>query len=158
MLVGEPSSNALKDYKHSLGVALIDLNNSRKSESWSHDVDTTNESPPPCDAQYLDNSNCCRCVASLWYMQKEGQVVSTTFPDTVHIIRQDICCCMTTSVVYVMTCQGCMRQYVGKTKKTLAYRHGVHRTEMWEQKSLLGINLVHCYKGKRGFSLKLIEE
>ncbi len=70
-----PSSNAMKDYKHRLGVALIDLNNSRKSESWSHDVDTTNESPPPCDeadAQYLDNSNCCRCVASLWYRQKEG--------------------------------------------------------------------------------------
>jgi hypothetical protein len=42
-----------------------------------------------------------------------------------------------------------MRQYVGKTKKTLAYRHGVHRTEMWEQKSLLGIHLVHCYKGKK---------
>ncbi len=99
MLIGDPSSNALKDNKHRMGVALIDLNNARKRESWSHDVDTTNESPPPCDAQYLDTSNCCRFVASLWYRQKEGQVVSTTFPDTVHNIRQDICCCMTTPLV-----------------------------------------------------------
>ncbi len=29
---------------------------------------------------------------------------------------------------------------------------------MWEQKSVLGIHLVHCNKGKRGFSLKIIEE
>jgi hypothetical protein len=47
----------------------------------------------------------------------------------------------------------------GKNEKNfVAYRHGVHRIEVWEQKSVLGIHLVHCNKGKRGFSLKIIEE
>jgi hypothetical protein len=78
----------------------------------------------------------------LWYRQKEGQVVSTTCPDTVHIIGPARVACINT----------------WETQKTLDYRHGVHRTEMREQKILLGIHLVHYYKGKRGFSLKIIEE
>ncbi len=67
-------------------------------------------------------------------------------------------CCQAICVVYIITCQGCRHQYVGKATNTLDIRHLSHRSEMVEQKLFLGIHLFHCKKGNRGFTLHIREK
>ncbi len=68
-----------------------------------------------------------------------------------------LCCCQTICVVYIITCQVCRLQYVGKATNTLDIRHCSHRSEMVELKLLLGIHLFHAKKGKRIFTLHILE-
>ena len=46
--------------------------------------------------------------------------------------------CHTKNIIYLVTCQQCKKQYVGKTAQTLKQRHYGHRREIEKQSSNLG--------------------
>ena len=46
--------------------------------------------------------------------------------------------CHTKNIIYLVTCDKCKKQYVGKTAQTLKQRHYGHRREIDKQSSNLG--------------------
>ncbi len=93
----------------------------------------------------------------VWYILGGGMVICTLTHEEINS-DTSLYCCQTVCVVYIITCQGCRRQYVGRATNTLDVCHWSHRSEMVELKSLLGIHLLHCKKGKRGFTLHILEK
>ncbi len=55
--------------------------------------------------------------------------------------------CESTMVIYLITCNKCKMQYVGKTERMLKERHREHRYEWSHGTTPLGRHFWRCYVG-----------
>jgi hypothetical protein len=88
---------------------------------WSA-ADTSNNIPPfPQLLSFLQTI--ARASATLvWYRQKEGMVICTVTHEEINL-DTSLYCCQTICVGYIISCQGCRRQYVGRATNTLDVCH-----------------------------------
>ena len=63
--------------------------------------------------------------------------------------------CKSSYVVYLVTCQACSSQYVGKTTEAMHKRHTGHRREIEDQSTPLGRHFSKC--GYANFSVQIID-
>ncbi|XP_023342679.1 uncharacterized protein LOC111712333 [Eurytemora carolleeae] len=75
------------------------------------------------------------CVACAWMI--EGPHFSSTVTNKQYRFMPTVTC-TDTSLIYLVTCRRCRKQYVGKTQQSLRERHYGHRREIDTQSSPLG--------------------
>ncbi len=79
---------------------------------WST-ADTSNVSLPFSRLLSLLQTMARASAILVWYRQKEGMVICTVTQEEIRL-DTGLYCCQTVCVVYIITCQGCRHQYVGK--------------------------------------------
>ena len=85
---------------------------------------------------------------------KEGKDFSSSYTGLAYKIRHHLTC-KSKYVVYLVTCQLCLKQYVGKTTQFMHTRHTGHRSEIENQTSELGEHFHRC--GVENLSLQIID-
>ena len=85
---------------------------------------------------------------------KEGKDFSSSYTGLAYKIRHHLTC-KSKYVVYLVTCQLCSKQYVGKTTQFMHTRHTGHRSEIENQTSELGEHFHRC--GVENLSLQIID-
>jgi len=89
------------------------------------------------DAPRPGNQKCenVSCVTCAWLV--EGPAFHSTVTKKQYLLMTTVSC-TTDRVIYLVTCRGCRKQYVGKTEQTLRQRHYGHRREIETLSSPLG--------------------
>ncbi|XP_023341082.1 uncharacterized protein LOC111711067 [Eurytemora carolleeae] len=96
--------------------------------------------------------NCVTCEGLV-----EGCVFKSSITHTKYSFKpQDPCNCRSRRVIYLVTCQECHMQYVGKTERGLYERHYEHRKEVNNESSPLGRHFGKC--GEKNWSIQIIEK
>ena len=85
---------------------------------------------------------------------KEGKEFESSYTGLAYKIRHHLTC-KSKYVVYLVTCQLCLKQYVGKTTQFMHTRHTGHRSEIENQTSELGEHFHRC--GVENLSLQIID-
>jgi len=89
------------------------------------------DAPPPGN-QKCGNTSCVTCA---WLV--EGPSFSSTVTGKQYLLMTSVSC-TDSQIIYLVTCRGCRKQYVGKTEQSLRQRHYGHRREIETLSSPLG--------------------
>ena len=85
---------------------------------------------------------------------REGGDFSSTYTGLRYKMRHCLTC-KSKYVVYLITCRGCNKQYVGKTTQHMHLRHSGHRAEIENRSSELGVHFARC--GLSELSIQIID-
>ena len=83
---------------------------------------------------------------------QESRQFRSTFTGLTYFIRHHLTC-KSSYVIYLVTCQTCSAQYVGKTTEPMHKRHTGHRWEIEVQSTPLGRHFARC--GYNNLSLQI---
>ena len=110
-----------------------------------------NENPPGC-FKHNHGGRGRRCM--LCPRLREGGDFSSTYTGLRYKMRHRLTC-KSKYVVYLITCLGCNKQYVGKTTQHMHLRHSGHRAEIENRSSELGVHFARC--GLSDLSIQIID-
>ena len=85
---------------------------------------------------------------------KESTHFSSSFTGLKYKIRHHLTC-KSKNTVYLITCQGCSKQYTGSSTDPLHVRHGGHRQEIRSESTELGRHFARC--GVDNLSIQAID-
>ena len=85
---------------------------------------------------------------------REGREFSSSYTGLAYKMKHHLTC-KSRYVVYLITCLGCCKQYVGKTTQHMHQRHGGHRSEIDDRSTELGEHFASC--GLDNISLQIID-
>ena len=98
-----------------------------------------------------DNQTCVTCTRL-----REGPHFTSTTTGLQYIIGPAVSCTQE-RLIYLITCSKCLKQYVGKTEKSLRQRHYGHRREIEMASSALGLHFSAGQCGVDSLVIQVIE-
>ena len=109
----------------------LPLNPSYQESQDDNTISQETKLPKPGNKK-CDSDNCVTCELLL-----PGTTFKSTMTGKEYKFMPSVSC-HTKNIIYLVTCQQCKKQYIGKTAQTLKQRHYGHRREIEKQSSNLG--------------------